>query len=189
MWPDEIRSKDKFRLPETSSHRTDTTATQSFDFAGKLSLQKWPWILSRHSRGLGPDGYPVFEAKSLPAAEAFLLQLTRKGLQGDSSAAWSSLAAIETARASGGTQGAGDILRVILVTYGVGMVLMTPGMGVKLNPFNKERFRWELQPWIVEAALARLAGRVLTADEQREVWHVTRRPKTVDWPEWWTCRG
>lgn len=127
--------------------------------------------------------------RRVTAAEAFLLQLTRKGLQGDSSAARSSLAAIETARASRGPQDAGDFLRVVLVTYGVGTVLKTLGMGVKLNPFNKERVRWELQPWIVEAALARLAGRVLTADEQCEVWHVTRRPKTVNWPEWWTYRG
>ena len=127
--------------------------------------------------------------RRVTAAEAFLLQLTRKGLQGDSASTRSSLAAIETARASRGARDAGDIVRVVLVSFSVCTVLEALGMGVKRNPLDKERVRWELQPWIVEAALARLGPRVLPADEQREVWHVTRKPQTVNWPEWWTYRG
>src|SRR6476469_6221586 len=43
--------------------------------------------------------------RSVTAAEAFILQLTRKGLAGDSVAARSSLAAIEVARASRAVSG------------------------------------------------------------------------------------
>ncbi len=127
--------------------------------------------------------------RRVTAAEAFLLQLTRKGLQGDSAAARSSLAAIETARASRSSQGTDEVLRIIFSTYGVGTVLQTLGMGVKRNQFDKQRVRWEIQPWIIEAALDRFDGRTLTEDEQREVWAVTRRPKTVNWPDWWTYIG
>lgn len=127
--------------------------------------------------------------RRVTAAEAFLLQLTRKGLQGDSAAARSSLAAIETARASRGSRDAPDIVRVILTTYGIGTVLRTLGIGIKRNRLDKQRVRWELQPWIVQAALDRFDGRTLSEDQQREVWKVTRNPKSISWPEWWTYFG
>ena len=127
--------------------------------------------------------------RRVTAAEAFLLQLTRKGLQGDSAAARSSLAAIETALASRGAQSADEILRVVLVTYGVGIVLEALGMGIKRHRLDKARVRWELQPWIVQAALDRLGGHTLKEDEQRVVWDITRRPRSVNWPGWWTYRG
>ena len=127
--------------------------------------------------------------RRVTAAEAFILQLTRKGLQGDSAAARASLAAIETARASRVPPGVGKVLRIIVIGYGIGCVLRILGMGIKRNPLDKERVRWELQPWIVQAALDRLGGRVLTKEEQREVWRVTRTPAKVNWPAWWTERG
>ena len=127
--------------------------------------------------------------RRVTAAEAFLLQLTRKGLQGDSAAARSSLAAIETARASRSAQGLGDLLRVVIIAYGVGMVLDSLGLAVKHNRFDEDRVRWELKPWIIEAALGRLGHRVLSEAEQREVWDVTYRPQTVSWPKWWTYMG
>jgi hypothetical protein len=43
-----------------------------------------------------------------------------------------------------------------------------------------------LEPWIVEAALARLGSRTLTPDEQRTVLNATRTPDKVNWPNWWT---
>lgn len=127
--------------------------------------------------------------RRVTAAEAFLLQLTRKGLQGDSAAARSSLGAIETARATRGSLDAPDILCIVHSTYGIGTVLRTLGMGVLRNRLDEHRVRWELQPWIVEAALSRFGDRTLTQDEQREVWNATRRPNTVGWPDWWTYRG
>lgn len=127
--------------------------------------------------------------RRVTAAEAFILQLTRKGLQGDSAAARASLAAIETARASRSASDGGEVLRILLICYGVGVVLKKLGMGIKRNPLSKEHVRWELQPWIVQAALDRLGGRRLSPEEQREVWRVTRQRDKVQWPEWWTERG
>ena len=49
--------------------------------------------------------------------------------------------------------------------------------------------RWQLNPWIVEAALARLGDRRLTQGEQREVWQATRTPHKVQWPHWWSVTG
>ena len=80
-------------------------------------------------------------------------------------------------------------MRIIIVSYGVGCVLRTLGMGVKRNPLDKQRVRWELQPWIVQAAIDRPGDRLLTPEEQREVWNVTRAPAKVLWPAWWTEKG
>lgn len=51
------------------------------------------------------------------------------------------------------------------------------------------RARFELNPWIVEAALVRLGSRRLSQEEQREVWNATRTPHKVNWPKWWVIRG
>src|SRR5688572_30430857 len=56
--------------------------------------------------------------RRITAAEAFILQLTRKGLQGDSASARASLAAIEAARASRPDQGDDIIVRIILCGFG-----------------------------------------------------------------------
>lgn len=79
--------------------------------------------------------------RRVTAAEAFILQLTRKGLPGDSAAARASLAAIETARASRPGANDQEILRVVILSYGVGVVLKTLAMGTKRNPLSKERLR------------------------------------------------
>ena len=125
--------------------------------------------------------------RRITAAEAFLFQLTRKGLQGDSGSARASLQAIETAR--GKVEPVGptiDVIRICVMGFGVNSVLDTLGMGIKCHPLNKQKVRWELNPWIIEAALGRLESRQLTEDEQREVFKVTRTPDKVKWPEWWT---
>lgn len=124
--------------------------------------------------------------RRVTAAEAFLLQLTRKGLQGDNTAARASLGAIETARSKRGPiESVTLIKRIFLVPFGIGTVMQTLGLAIKKYPTDKKRVRWELQPWIVEAALARLAPRQLSEDEQREVCAATRTPHKVKWPEWW----
>ena len=45
-----------------------------------------------------------------------------------------------------------------------------------------------LEPWIVEAALARFGGRRLTVEKQRIVVDATRTPHKVKWPDWWEIR-
>lgn len=128
--------------------------------------------------------------RRVTAAEAFLLHLTRKGLAGDNAAARASLAAIEAAREKRGAPEATLIteIRLVMMGFGVGSVLVPLGIGRKLHPLDEERVRWQLQPWIVEAALKRLGNRKLSIDEQRDVWAVTRTPETVNWPAWWTER-
>jgi hypothetical protein len=42
-----------------------------------------------------------------------------------------------------------------------------------------------LEPWLVEAALARL-GRTLSPADQRIVMKAARTPHKVKWPEWWS---
>lgn len=127
--------------------------------------------------------------KRVTAAEAFLLHLMKKGLEGDGAAARAALAALETARANRPTAEAVDILRVILMSFGASVCLETTGFGVKLHPTDKDKVRWQLKTWIIEAALARFGERQLTPGEQRLVWDVAYRPKDVRWPEWWTHFG
>lgn len=124
--------------------------------------------------------------RRITAAEAFILQLTQKGLAGDSAAARASLAAIEEARAKRDPSHGHEVPRVIISTFGLGSAIGDLGIGIKKNRLNKDKVRWELQPWIVEAALNRLGVRKLTEDEQREVWKNTRTPEKVNWPTWWT---
>ena len=45
--------------------------------------------------------------------------------------------------------------------------------------------RLAIEPWLVEAALARLGDRRLTLEEQEIVVRATRTPKKVRWPDWW----
>jgi len=124
--------------------------------------------------------------RQVTAAEAFLLQLTKRGLEGNNAAARASLAVIEEARERQG----GDQPRISVIVY----VIVTPGsvtsaldplrMAKKLDPC-RETARMALEPWLVEAALARL-GRTLSPAEQRTIVEATRTPRKVRWPEWWS---
>lgn len=125
--------------------------------------------------------------RRVTAAEAFLLQLTQKGLAGDSSSARASMTALEEARSQ--RPNGSSPLSIRIVFLGVDSVLDSLGLATKTSPLNEKLVRWWLKPWIVEAALARLGDRKLTPAEQREVWQATRKPETVAWPEWWTERG
>jgi len=124
--------------------------------------------------------------RRVTAAEAFLLQLTKRGLEGDSTAARASLEAIEAARMRRGPSDAIDAIRIVLMSQTIGCAMSLLGLGVKLNPLNADKVRWELHSWIVEAALARLGERRLSEDEQRIVLQVTRMPEKVNWPTWWS---
>jgi len=128
--------------------------------------------------------------RRITAAEAFILQLTKKGLEGDSSAARASLEVIEAARAKRRSiDGIDRITRIILMSFSIGCPLKSLGLAVKLHPLSKDKVCWKLQPWIVEAALGRLGARELTVEEQRTVIEATRTPEKVKWPTWWTVLG
>jgi len=124
--------------------------------------------------------------RRVTAAEAFLLQLTQKGLAGDSAAARSSLEAIEKAREHRQEQVQG-ISKIILTSIGSGVdaILETLSIAILKYPADEHRVRWELNPWIVQAALERLGDRKLTIAQQREVYANTRTPQKVIWPQWW----
>lgn len=128
--------------------------------------------------------------RRVTAAEAFLLQLTQKGLAGDSAAARASLEAIEKARASRVENISGPS-KIIMsaVDSGADAIIDKLGIARLKFPTDEARVRWELNPWIVEAALERLVGPSLCEDEQREVWQSTRTPREVKWPEWWSYFG
>ena len=127
--------------------------------------------------------------RRVTAAEAFLLQLTQKGLAGDSAAARSSLEAIEAARAA--RQDDGPQIRTIIykaVSSGADAILDKLDLARLKYPTDEKRVRWGISPWIVEAALARPGKRQLSLAEQREVFDNTRTPDKVRWPAWWAVR-
>lgn len=128
--------------------------------------------------------------RRVTAAEAFLLQLTQKGLAGDSASARASLEAIETARAKR-SEDVPHITKLIwsVVGSGADAIVGPLGIATRKYPTDEVRMRWELNPWVVEAALARLGDRRLAIEEQREVWEATRTPHKVRWPEWWIFEG
>ena len=122
--------------------------------------------------------------RRITAAEAFILQLTKKGLSGDSAAARASLAAIENAR-SVRPQGLGLPTRIHILFFSLCNIVESLGMATRIHPTDQDRVRLLLKPWIVEAALARLGSRRLSLQEQRTVLKSTRTPEKVRWPQWW----
>lgn len=127
--------------------------------------------------------------RRVTAAEAFILQLAKKGLQGDSASARASLTAIENARAARSARGEGqETIRVHFRTFGLCCALEDLGLGVLIHKTDKVRVRMMLKPWIVEAALARLGDQQLSPEEQQVVVTSTRTPEKVNWPAWWAPR-
>lgn len=126
--------------------------------------------------------------RRVTAAEAFLLHLTKSGLAGNGPAGRAALAALETARAARGGGADDDTVTVILLSF------VSPGEAypalralrmTKMLDAERPTIRAMIEPWLVEAALARLGDRRLTLEEQAEVWRATRTPRKVCWPTWW----
>lgn len=125
-------------------------------------------------------------ARRMTAAEAFLLHMTKRGLEGDGSAARAAMAAIEKARAAR-VSAAPERIRVIFRIGGngsVGTAMALLGMGTKVDRFS-DAARLLIEPWLVARALARLGDRRLSREEQAVVVAATRQPKRVRWPAWW----
>ena len=121
--------------------------------------------------------------RHVTAAKAFLLHLTKRGLEGDSAAARASLALIEEAGKRLSTSR--RITQIVLVALGgMDSALKPLRMAKKLDRY-RETARMALEPWLVEAALARLPQTLSPAD-QRIIVNATRTPHKVRWPEWWS---
>ena len=125
------------------------------------------------------------------AAEAFLLHLARRGLDGDGAATRAAFESIEEARARRTTFSRNRITAIIRVIVSPGnpnAALLPLRMAHKLDRY-RDTARVLLEPWLVEAALARLGARRLTEDEQQAVVIATRTPHKVRWPSWWCIDG
>jgi hypothetical protein len=124
--------------------------------------------------------------RQVTAAEAFLLQLTKRGLEGDGAAARATLTVIEEAeeRLRPHRGSISSITRLIMAPGSVTYALMPLRLAKKLDAY-RETARMALEPWLVEAALGRLE-RVLSPGEQRTIVKATRTPHKVKWPEWWS---
>ena len=128
--------------------------------------------------------------RRVTAAEAFLLHMTKRGLDGDGAAARSATAAIEKARSARGARGAGGITTIVKTVVAPGSVnsaLEPLRMATKLDRY-RETARMALEPWLVEEALARLGDRRLSRDEQAKVVRAVRTPSKVRWPDWWEIK-
>lgn len=124
--------------------------------------------------------------RRVTADEAFLLQLTKRGLEGDGPAARAAMDAIEAAR-TGRPENDNRITDIVLVSVSpesVNAALEPLHMAKKLDPYRPSA-RMALEPWLIEEALARLGTRRLSRNEQDCVVKATRTPHKVRWPEWW----
>ena len=126
--------------------------------------------------------------RRVTAAEAFVLHLTKRRLEGDNAAARASLAALETARLAKrrGQMMSTDIIVHYVSPGSVGTALDALGMAAKLKRYSDDAY-YKLKPWIVEAALERLGDRRLSLEEQEAVVRATHTPKKVRWPSWWAA--
>ena len=128
--------------------------------------------------------------RQVSAAEAFLLHMAKRGLEGDSAAARAAMVAIEQARAARGRNGSDTVRRFELVGVAPGSVttaLEALRMGRTLDRFRPTA-RVVLEPWLVQRALDRLGDRRLSREEQVAVMRATRTPHKVKWPKWWEVR-
>ena len=124
--------------------------------------------------------------RRVTAAEAFLLHLTKLGLDGDIPAARAAIAAIGDMRGTDvSVHSQSRELVIRFVSPGcVNTAVECLRIGTKLDRY-RETARMMLEPWIVEAALARFAEKQLTPEEQEVVLKATRTPAKVRWPDWW----
>ena len=128
--------------------------------------------------------------RRVTAAEAFLLHLTRRGLAGDGAAARALLAAIEVAKAKYTSENALQVRMVLrgLSPGSVGCSIEPLGIAIKLNRYSADKARFQLKPWIVQAAVDRLGKRQLSEEEQMIIVQATKSPETIKWPCWWSVQ-
>ena len=124
--------------------------------------------------------------RRVTATEAFLLQHSKRALEGDGAATRTTLAVIEYAMERFSTAHGliSRIIRMIVAPGSVTYALMPLRMAKKLDP-HRETARMVLEPWLVEAALAQLPQPLSPAD-QRIIVKATRTPHKVRWPVWWS---
>ena len=126
----------------------------------------------------------------MTAAEAFVLHLAKRGMESDSFANRLATDMIEVAQEQRGCRESEPTMRVTFVEVSPGSVttaLEPLGLAKRIDPYRRT-VKIKLEPWIVEAALARLDDKRLSPTEQRIILAATRMPHEVRWPDWWTER-
>ena len=152
---------------------------------GRTKGAPYEWLLGRKVT-ISEKG----EARQVTAAQAFLLQLAKRGLSGNAGEAISALAAIDQGKIQRSMGPSGGITKIITQFVSPGnptSTLVDFGMARKLDRFRPTS-RMVLEPWLVEAALTRFGDRQLSREEQIKVIEVTRTPHKVRWPYWWTIK-
>jgi hypothetical protein len=124
--------------------------------------------------------------RRVTAAEAFVLQLGKRAVEGNSAAARVAHDVLEEVGKQQELRDLGldSIIWVAVAPGSVTGALEVLRMAKKFDPYSKTA-RIALEPWLVEAALARLHKPISPAD-QRTVVNATRTPHKVRWPEWWS---
>ena len=126
--------------------------------------------------------------RRVTAAEAFLLYITKRALDGDGAAARATIAAIGEIRSARTANRHGDTMVVTFVAPGsVNSAFERLRMASKLDRYRSSA-RMVLEPWLVEQSLSRLADASLSIEEQAKVVRVVRTPRKVRWPDWWKVR-
>lgn len=125
--------------------------------------------------------------RQVTAEEAFLLQVTKLGLEGDGAAARAMAQALEEASAlprhQSGTSPSTIVMQMV-ESGSVNSALEPLRMARKLYR-NRSDAQMKLEPWLVQAALDRLGSRRLSLAEQEAVVLASRTPDEVKWPDWW----
>jgi hypothetical protein len=127
--------------------------------------------------------------RRVTAAEAFLLYMAKRGLEGDVAVARSAMAAIDEGRSIRSANGYDQltIVQKIVSPETVNLALEPLRMASKLDRYRPSA-RMMLEPWLVERALSRLGDNRLSVEEQAKVVRAVRTPHKVRWPDWWKVR-
>jgi hypothetical protein len=127
--------------------------------------------------------------KKASADRAFIDHLVNQGLAKEGRLRALALEALEQPQAR---PDHGKPRLIIYTTYPapgeVDKSMRQTGMAHLLDPYRANA-KLVIEPWLVQSALARLGDRRLTVAEQETVVAATRKPHTVQWPEWWEVKA